>query len=188
MDFQYIFRNLLFSYMRSIITFFKIISHLFYLFHSEHQKKTDVHKVQHGFDFVYFSRATKSSRINLNGEPFLRVSKPLHDRVKWKHSLQALSVGPSLVTDGSMSFFMANYERTDANMVVGHSILYVDGDYNPFGFQGGVTTTNCGVPGRWIFKVDGEYSTTGPAIASRIESRIDLKFCEVTCTHDGVSP
>ncbi len=79
-----------------------------------------------------------------------------------------------LVTNSSISFFIANFERTDQLFVVDSKndklpieSYYKDEEKSEFYFSGSVTSTNCGTPGRWIFRVDGGGSSKGPGDSPR---------------------
>ncbi len=92
-----------------------------------------------------------------------------------------------LVTDDLMSFFIANYERTGRLSAANSKSaaiqsVYKDEENSEFYFSGSVTTTNCGTPGRWIFRVDGVGSTKGPGISPRnfvFTSVLTIKKIEV---------
>jgi hypothetical protein len=58
-----------------------------------------------------------------------------------------------LVTDGTNSFLIANYDRLDHATADHYPVNYNDYYYNEILYNGLTTTSNCGVPGRWIFQV-----------------------------------
>jgi hypothetical protein len=182
--------------------------------------------VKYGFELVYFSQATDSAYISINGGtslemgPFINyyttetsgrifyrkvnVSAQLEEltlQIQKSYSgfeeiskfhasnafvitwyLVPLKIDPSklqtfqlvLVTDGTMSFCIANFERTDELTFDDHGTRknkmsrYTDADKKRFFFLGGLLTTNCDTPGRWIFRVDGAGATGGPAIERKI--------------------
>jgi hypothetical protein len=59
-----------------------------------------------------------------------------------------------LVTDELNSFFIANYDRLDYPSADDYPVQYSDNLGNLFPFDGFTNTSNCGIPGRWIFKVN----------------------------------
>jgi hypothetical protein len=59
-----------------------------------------------------------------------------------------------MVTDGSSSYFIFNYERLDFN-ISDPNTFYQDNSGNFYNFYPSVNGTNVFVPGQYIFRVDG---------------------------------
>jgi hypothetical protein len=86
-----------------------------------------------------------------------------------------------LVTDGSLSFFIVNYERLDYPTADDHPVHYTADCLTnvsniDFYFNGFSNTTNCNVNGRWIFGVDGDGSSCGPGIARKYNKILFKNF------------